>query len=248
MLFILLIVHHNFNYFSNINKVNVISIGQGDCILIKLSHNKGNILIDTGGKTEFSKEKWQIRKNSKTLAENTIIPYLKSEGISKLDYLVLTHGDYDHMGESVNLVNNFKVDNVVFNCGEYNNLEKNLIKTLNKDNIKYYTCIKELKIYKYKMQFLNTREYDNENDNSSVVYFNYDGYKFLLTHYPTITTRTDAGKPLKKCLVNLCGHSHTKDPFEDWEIGMIYHCEVDAHDCAPVSLDKIIADLKQKIN
>lgn len=83
------------------------------------------------------------------------------------------------MGEAINLVNNFKVDNVVFNCGEYNNLEKNLIKTLNKDNIKYYTCIKELKIDKYKMQFLNTREYDNENDNSSVVYFNYDGYKFL---------------------------------------------------------------------
>ena len=31
------------------------------------------------------------------------------------------------MGEAINFVNNFKVDNVVFNCGEYNNLEKNLI-------------------------------------------------------------------------------------------------------------------------
>lgn len=83
------------------------------------------------------------------------------------------------MGEAINLVNNFKVDNVVFNCGEYNNLEKNLIMVLNKKDIKYYTCIRELRISKYKMQFLNTREYDNENDNSSVVYFNYDGYKFL---------------------------------------------------------------------
>ena len=36
------------------------------------------------------------------------------------------------MGEAINLVNNFKVDNVVFNCGEYNNLEKNLIMVLNK--------------------------------------------------------------------------------------------------------------------
>lgn len=79
-------------------------------------------------------------------------------------------------------------------------------------------------------------------------YFSYDGYKFYLSHYPTITTRADAGKPLKKCLVNLCGHSHTKDPFEDWGIGMIYHCEVDAHDCAPVRIDKIITDLKQKIS
>ena len=78
------------------------------------------------------------------------------------------------------------------------------------------------------------------------IYFSYDGYKFCLTHYPTITTRADVGKPLKKCLVNLCGHTHTKDPFEDWGIGMIYHCEADAHDCAPVRLDKIIMDLKQK--
>ena len=82
----------------------------------------------------------------------------------------------------------------------------------------------------------------------SSIYFSYDGYKFYLSHYPTITTRADAGKPLKKCLINLCGHTHTKDPFEDWGIGMIYHCEVDAHDCAPVQLEDIITDLKQKMS
>lgn len=85
-----------------------------------------------------------------------------------------------------------------------------------------------------------------EVENSFYLY--YDGYKFYLTHYPTITTRADAGKPLKKCLVNLCGHTHTKDPFEDWGIGMIYHCEVDAHDCAPVRIEDIIMDLKQKMS
>ncbi len=83
------------------------------------------------------------------------------------------------MGEAINLVNNFKVKNVIFNCGEYNNLEKNLIMVLNKKNIKYYTCIKEFNIDKYKLQFLNTKKYDNENDNSSVIYFNYNSYKFL---------------------------------------------------------------------
>ena len=76
------------------------------------------------------------------------------------------------------------------------------------------------------------------------LYLRYNGYKFYLSHYPTITTRADTGKPLKKCLVNLCGHTHTKDPFEDWEIGMIYHCEVDAHNCAPVRIEKIIEDLE----
>ena len=36
------------------------------------------------------------------------------------------------MGEAINLVNNFKVDNVIFNCGEYQDLEKKLIKVLEK--------------------------------------------------------------------------------------------------------------------
>lgn len=84
------------------------------------------------------------------------------------------------MGEAINLVNNFKVENVIFNCGLYNDLEKKLINVLDKKKINYYSCIKELNIDKYKLQFLNTKEYDNENDNSSVIYFKYNNYKFLL--------------------------------------------------------------------
>ena len=49
------------------------------------------------------------------------------------------------MGEAINLVNNFKVEKVIFNCGEYNDLEKDLIKTLNKNKIKYFSCINEIK-------------------------------------------------------------------------------------------------------
>lgn len=89
------------------------------------------------------------------------------------------HGDYDHMGESISLVDNFKVNNVVLNCGTYNDLEKNLIKVLNKKKIKYYSCIKELNIDKYKLQFLNTKMYDNENDNSNVIFTKLNNYKFL---------------------------------------------------------------------
>ena len=44
------------------------------------------------------------------------------------------HGDYDHMGETINLVNNFKVEKVIFNCGPYNDLENGLIKVLDKKN------------------------------------------------------------------------------------------------------------------
>lgn len=68
---------------------------------------------------------------------------------------------------------------MIFNCGSYNGLEKGLIRILEKKNIPYYSCIKELNIGKHKLQFLNTGEYNNENNNSSVIYFNFDNFKFL---------------------------------------------------------------------
>ena len=85
------------------------------------------------------------------------------------------HGDFDHMGEVINLVNNFKVEKVIFNCGEFNELEKELIKVLDKKKIKYYSCIKELNIEKNKIYFLQAKEYDNSN----VIYTELDGYKFM---------------------------------------------------------------------
>ena len=168
---LLIILFKNISYFDSDLRVLVFDVGQGDSILVSFPNNGGNVLIDTSGDT--------MNYESSNNVGNKIIPYLKTVGITKIDYLVVSHGDFDHMGEAINLVNNFKVKNVVFNCGPYNDLEKELIKVLNKKKIKYYTCIKELRISGYKMYFLNTREYDNENDNSSVVYFNYEGYKFL---------------------------------------------------------------------
>ena len=52
------------------------------------------------------------------------------------------HGDFDHMGEAVNLVNNFKVDKVILNCGSYNDLEKDLIKVLDKNEIDIIRVLK----------------------------------------------------------------------------------------------------------
>ena len=82
-------------------------------------------------------------------------------------------------GEAVNLVNNLKVEKVIFNCGEFNGLEQELVKVLDKRQIPYYSCIKELKTDHNKLYFLQTKEYDNENDNSNVIYTVIDGYKFM---------------------------------------------------------------------
>ena len=169
IIFILfLILHNNLNRIFPSTYVLVLDVGQADSILIH--HNNKNILIDTGGSINGSKL---------YSANNFLISLFKSLGISKIDAIILSHGDYDHMGEAINLVNNFKVEKVIFNCGEFNDLEKELIKVLEKKKIKYYSCIKELNIDKNKLYFLQTKEYDNENDNSNVIYTELDGYKFM---------------------------------------------------------------------
>lgn len=170
----LLIIHF---FLPSNNYVEFINVGQGDSSLIHL--NNKNIMIDTGG-----------NRNREIYFYN-IQPVLRSNGINKIDYLVLTHGDFDHMGEAINLVENFKVEKVIFNCGEYNDLEKELIKVLNKKNIKYYTCIKELNIDKNKLYFLQTKEYDNENDNSNVIYTELNGYKFMFMGDASVTTEKE---------------------------------------------------------
>ena len=83
------------------------------------------------------------------------------------------------MGEAINLVENFKVEKVIFNCGEFNDLEKELIKVLEKKKIPYYSCIKELNIDNNKLYFLKNNDYNNENDNSSVIYTELNNHKFL---------------------------------------------------------------------
>ena len=97
------------------------------------------------------------------------------------------------MGEVINLVENFKVENVIFNCGEFNELEQDLIKVLDKKKIPYYSCIKELNIENNKLYFLNNKDYGNENDNSSVIYTELNNHKFLFMG--------DAGVEVEKYLL-----------------------------------------------
>jgi len=101
------------------------------------------------------------------------------------------HGDFDHMGEAINLVENFKVEKVIFNCGEFNELELALIEVLDKKKIPYYSCIKELNIDNNKLYFLQTKLYDNENDNSNVIYTELNGYKFMFMGDASITTEKE---------------------------------------------------------
>ncbi len=168
ILVVVVLVHTNIRLFNKNICLTMIDVGQGDSVLLEIKDK--SILIDTGG-SYFS---------NYSIAKNKLVPYFKSLGIKKLDYLILTHGDYDHMGEAISLINSFKVDKVIFNNGEYNDLELDLIKVLEEKNIDYYQNIEELNIANNKLYFLNNKLYDNENDNSNVVYTVLNNIKLLL--------------------------------------------------------------------
>lgn len=173
--------------------VYMIDVGQGDCAILVSPHKKEAIMIDTGGKISYKKEAWEESSKSYNLSDN-VIKFLKSEGITKLNYLLITHGDSDHMKEAINIVNSIKVNTVIFNIGKFNALEKELIEVLEVKNINYFQNPNKLDFNNNPLYILNTRTYDNENDNSNVLYFILNNYKFLFMG--------DAGVEKEKDILN----------------------------------------------
>lgn len=171
---ILLIIIYIFPYLNSNFEVVMFEVGEADCHLIKYPYNKNTILIDTG------KNEYKIK--------NEVIPYLKSIGIKKIDYLIITHGDLDHIGGSITLINNFQVKNVILNKGTFTDLEKELIKNLNKKKIPYQININKINLSNHTIYLLNNTKYNNENDNSIITYFTYQKYKFLYMGDASITT------------------------------------------------------------
>ena len=169
----LIVIFYFSGYFLMTPRVYFIDVSQGDSSIIRI-HNK-NILIDTGGNYNYD------------LGKNTIIPFLNSIGVKKIDYLILSHGDFDHMGEAQSLVNNYRVDKVIFNCGPLNDLEKELMNS----NINYDICINDLNIDNTKLYFLQTKEYNNENDNSNVIYTELNNHNFLFMGDASINTEKE---------------------------------------------------------
>ena len=72
-------------------------VGQGDCIFIRTTYGK-NLLID-GGEEEYGK--------------NVVMPYLLDRGVSRIDYMIVSHFDSDHVGGLFYILKNMNVKNVL---------------------------------------------------------------------------------------------------------------------------------------
>ncbi|EAF5740205.1 DNA internalization-related competence protein ComEC/Rec2 [Listeria monocytogenes] len=101
-------------------KVSFIDVGQGDSILIQLPYNQGNYLIDTGGQLPFEKEAWAKKRKPFTIGGSTLTPVLKSKGINRLDKVIITHSDADHMEGLDDLQKNITINELIYAKGAEN--------------------------------------------------------------------------------------------------------------------------------
>lgn len=98
------------------NEVTVVDIGQGDSIFLRDMRGR-TVLIDVGGRVDFAaKEAWQER-SSQANAERTLIPYLHSRGVDRIDSLVLTHTDTDHVGDALEVAKQVKIGRIYVSQG-----------------------------------------------------------------------------------------------------------------------------------
>lgn len=97
ILCVLLIVFQFNGLFHPFAEVTFINVGQGDSILIRAPFNTGNILIDTGKPSAYSK----------------VETLLDAKGIRQLDALIITHEDDDHSGNRDAIIEKYDPEVVI---------------------------------------------------------------------------------------------------------------------------------------
>lgn len=159
----------------------VLDVGQGDGIVINT--DTGCFLIDGGSSSE------------KNISENSLIPYLKCQGISSIDGIFLSHIDADHISGIEEMLQKqatgnlyIKIKNLILPYWMKKSDEEEL------EKIKSYAAAANIKImYAYagdkiragnvKFRILSPRKNDGlkDNEGSMVIALKYGGFNALMT-------------------------------------------------------------------
>jgi competence protein ComEC len=168
ILVMMLVVNTTFVNATAVTKLNVyyLNVGQADCALIE---NKGHFaLIDAGNNVD----------------ETTVINFLKSKGVKRLDLIIATHPHEDHIGAMDAVVKNFSFDKIIM--PKVTTTTKTFTDLVNaiKDKKKSATIVKVGSKYKIGNADLtilapNTTKYGDLNNYSVVTRLTYGKNSFL---------------------------------------------------------------------
>lgn len=155
-------------------KVVMLDVGQGDAFVI--TKQKTTFIIDAGG------------NRNKNLGDNTgvnvVSPYLKSEGINFIDGIFITHGDFDHIGGVLEIIDLYKVGCIYLPVlYEENSFIKELYEKAEYNNIQIQVLEKGDLLTKGNISFrcINSGSNISENDSCLVLKLVYKNIDFLFT-------------------------------------------------------------------
>ena len=164
------------------NEITMLDVGQGESIFLRDVTGKA-ILIDVGGKAESDKkiEKWQ-EKATTSNAQRTLIPYLKSRGVAKIDQLILTNTDKEHVGDLLEVTKAFHVGEILVSKGILTQKEFVAELEASQTKVRSVTAGENLPIFGSQLEVLSPRQIgDGDRDGSLVLYGKLLDKHFLFT-------------------------------------------------------------------
>lgn len=164
------------------NEITMLDVGQGESIFLRDVTGK-TILIDVGGKAESDKkiQTWQ-EKATTSNAQRTLIPYLKSRGVDKIDQLILTNTDKEHVGDLLEVTKAFHVGEILVSKGSL--AQKDFVAELeaSQTEVRSVTAGENLPIFGSYLEVLSPRQIgDGNRDDSLVLYGKLLDKHFLFT-------------------------------------------------------------------
>ncbi|MFU0723399.1 DNA internalization-related competence protein ComEC/Rec2 [Streptococcus sp. IMAU11622] len=164
------------------NEITMLDVGQGESIFLRDVTGK-TILIDVGGKAESDKkiEKWQ-EKVTTSNAQRTLIPYLKSRGVAKIDQLILTNTDKEHVGDLLEVTKVFHVGEILVSKGSLKQKEFVAELQATRTKVRSVSVGEHLAIFGRQLEVLSPRKIgDGEHEDSLVLYGKLLDKYFLFT-------------------------------------------------------------------
>jgi competence protein ComEC len=82
--------------------VTFLDVGQGDAIVVRTAGG-GVLLVDAGGRPPDGED----------MGRRVVVPFLRSQGVNRIDGLLLTHGDEDHAGGALSVMERLDVRRIL---------------------------------------------------------------------------------------------------------------------------------------
>jgi len=147
-------------------RVSVIDVGQGQSVLFR--QGKERYLVDCGGEHAG-------------ITADTITNFLLSQGVFKLDGVILTHYDADHSGSVVDLLTNINTDKIYMPDIQDTNGIRETIESAHQDKIQLISDISEVKIKNGKITLYPDKTGADDNESSMCVLFQPENCDILIT-------------------------------------------------------------------